>query len=407
MATIEPTIKQADLENLSDHSLQLNKWLLKPIGAWPRSSTSTNMETISSLIMISVCYFCIVITVVPSIMYMILDDDVIDRKLKVVGPLSHWFIGGLNYTTLLMRSKEIQFCMNQMKRDWRAVTKLKDLQMMIKDAQFGRYVVVFCAAFMQVGVLCFCVVKAFTEEIIHVGNETRISHMLPCPAYKKLILAYTSPVNEIFFVVQFFSGFVANSTAAGAFSFAAVFAVHAYGQLNLLMMWIQELVNRSEKYNKRVDLNEIGVIVENHLKILNFISHIENIMNMICFMELFKCTVCICMLEYHILMDWAVRDFQAVMSYIVILCSMSFNIFIVCYIGEKLSDQCNKVGEAVYMTNWYYLHNKDILNLIMIISRANVVTKITAGKILHMSFNTFAGMMKTAFAYLNVLRQTL
>ena len=43
----------------------------------------------------------------------------------------------------------------------------------------------------------------------------------------------------------------------------------------------------------------------------------------------------------------------------------------------------------VYETNWYYLPNKDMLNLILIISRSNSVIKITAGKMTHMSISTF------------------
>lgn len=46
----------------------------------------------------------------------------------------------------------------------------------------------------------------------------------------------------------------------------------------------------------------------------------------------------------------------------------------------------------VYMTNWYQLPDKDILNLIMIISRSSVEVKITAGKIITMSIYTFGNV---------------
>ena len=50
------------------------------------------------------------------------------------------------------------------------------------------------------------------------------------------------------------------------------------------------------------------------------------------------------------------------------------------------------IGEAVYMTNWYYLPGKDILNLIQIILRSSMVIKITAGKLVHMSIYTFGNV---------------
>ena len=44
------------------------------------------------------------------------------------------------------------------------------------------------------------------------------------------------------------------------------------------------------------------------------------------------------------------------------------------------------------MTNWYHLPDKDILSLIMIISRSNVEVRMTAGKIIDMSLFTFANV---------------
>ena len=45
-----------------------------------------------------------------------------------------------------------------------------------------------------------------------------------------------------------------------------------------------------------------------------------------------------------------------------------------------------------YLTNWYHLPDKEILNMIMIISRCNVEVKITAGKIITMSVYTFGSV---------------
>lgn len=53
------------------------------------------------------------------------------------------------------------------------------------------------------------------------------------------------------------------------------------------------------------------------------------------------------------------------------------------------SQQCKKVGDVVYMTNWYYLPDKAILDLRLIITRSSVVIKMTAGKLIHMSVYTF------------------
>ena len=54
-----------------------------------------------------------------------------------------------------------------------------------------------------------------------------------------------------------------------------------------------------------------------------------------------------------------------------------------------------KVGEIVYMTNWYYLPVKKILDLIVIIARSSMVVQLTAGKIIQMSIYTFTDVSRT------------
>ncbi|XP_043803265.1 odorant receptor 46a-like [Apis laboriosa] len=397
-------IKQ-DNHNLSNYSVQLNRWFLKSIGAWPSSSSTTKLEKIISFVLIIWCYCFICFTVIPCLLHVILEDDSFHEKLKVLGPLSHWLVGGINYTTLLLRNKEIRYCIEHMQRDWEIVRKMEDQQVMIKHAKIGRYITMFCTAFMQGGVLSYCAVTAFSTQTTEIGNETRIVHMIPCRVYKKLIAADTSPTNEIVIASQFVSGFIVNSSAVGAVSIAAVFTTHACGQVNLLMAWIRQFVDHSNVQDKNVVLNDIGEIIRHHLRILSFITGIENVMSGICFMELFKCTVNICMLGYYILTAWTGHDIQNLIVFSVILLSMIFNIFIICYIGDILTEQCKMIGEAVYMTNWYYLPGKDILNLIQIILRSSMVVKITAYKLVHMSIYTFSNVIKTAFAYLNLLRQ--
>ena len=91
---------------------------------------------------------------------------------------------------------------------------------------------------------------------------------------------------------------------------------------------------------------------------------------------------------------------------------MVFNIFIFCYIGEIVQEQVRnvaskeiplvelifnlsnrrqgaRIGEKVYMTEWYRLPHKISLGLVMIISRSNMVVKITAGKFIQISIATF------------------
>ncbi|CAK9826108.1 Odorant receptor 4 [Anthophora retusa] len=399
------TVIKTNLNSHSDYSLQLNRWFLKPIGAWPPLLTTSRLEKNVSIILNIVYYISIIFAMIPCLLHVLLKNENLYTKLKNFGPITHWLFSCANYTILLLRQKEIRYCVEHIETDWRIVTREKDQQVMLENARFGRYVATFCAAFMHSGVLCFYTVAALNTEMIQVGNETRIVHVLPVAVYKKLFNYDESPTNEIILFMQIWSSFIASSSTIGIFSLVAVLATHAYGQLSVLMVWITEFVNESMNQKKIFPFDQIGFIVEHHLRVLSFISCIEEVMNRICFLELFRCTMAMCMLGYYILMEWSEQDVQSLSSYFMIIVSLCFNIFIICYIGEILAEQCRKVGDVVYTTNWYYLPDKIILDLILLIARSSVVVQITAGKFFHLSIYTFGDVIKTSLAYLNILRQ--
>ncbi|CAD1470817.1 unnamed protein product, partial [Heterotrigona itama] len=247
------------------------------------------------------CYGLILFTVIPCIVHLILEDETIDIKLRTFGPLSHWFIGGINYTNLLLRSRDIQYCIRHMQTDWKAVRRPEDLSVMMKYAKIGRFVAVFCAAFMQSGVLMYCIATPFITQTIIVRNQTKIIRALPCTVYKNLIPVHTSPTYEIVLATQFLSGFIVNSSAVGAIGIGAVFAAHACGQLTILMTSINEFVNRPKDQKNNDGFNNMGEIIEGHLKVLSFMADIENVMTEFCFLELLKSKLDISMLGYYII----------------------------------------------------------------------------------------------------------
>ncbi|XP_078051606.1 uncharacterized protein LOC144477742 [Augochlora pura] len=340
-------ILEVILSNPSEYSLQLNRWYLKPIGAWPSSLSTSRLERFASAMLIAMCYGIILFTVIPCLLHVILEETDPYKKIRAFGPFLHWSMGGVNYTTLLIRGNAIRLCVEHLHADWQIVTRVQHRLVMLRYAKFGRYVSVFCAAFMQGGVLSYCFVTALSTRQVEIGNETRIVHILPCSFYQKLFNTDLSPANEIVLVLQFLSAFIVNSSAVGAFSLAAALAAHACGQLNILMNQITEMVNRSRDRDTKVLITETGAIVENHLRILSFISQIEAVMNEICFSEMFHSSVCTCLLGYYVLTEWDDHDYQNLTTYTMILLSMTFNVFLLCYIGQILTEQVTETTSTV------------------------------------------------------------
>ncbi|XP_072747254.1 uncharacterized protein [Anoplolepis gracilipes] len=320
----------------NDYSLQLNRWILKPIGVWPESPTSSIIEKILSKISRIICHSLIALTVIPSILYILFEEKDIRLKLKVVGPISHWLMGGINYCSLLYQKKQIRKSIVHMETDWRMAKRENDREVMLKNAKVGRVIAGVCALIMQGGVLLYNMARGTSKILMVIGNETVEIGRLPCPSFNKIVDTRFSPIYEVVFTVQCLSGIVVNSITVGACGLAAVFTMHACGQLTVVMSRLEKLVE--EEHDITVQ-KKLANLVERHLRALRFLSRMEIIMRQICLVELVGCTFNLCMLGYCTILEWHEETTNTLITYFIIFTSMMFNIFIFCYIGELVTEQ--------------------------------------------------------------------
>ena len=265
------TIEANSISNTySDYSIQLNRWLLKPIGAWPYFSTTTTYEKIVSVILIVFCYANLLFGIIPSVAHLMFVDDTLYRKIRALAPIGHWLVGGISYTNLLFQRKRIGDCVEHIEADWRIVTKYSEQQVMLKRAKFGRFVSSICAIFVHSGVIAYCIVGASRKRAVRFGNETRIIRSLPLAVYTNMIPVDTSPTNEIVLVMQFFSALISDSGGIGFYTLATVLAAHTCGQLNVLAIWINDYVNESGNKQEGGPFRKIEKIVQHHLRILEY-----------------------------------------------------------------------------------------------------------------------------------------
>ncbi|XP_076642231.1 uncharacterized protein LOC143353021 [Halictus rubicundus] len=102
--------------------------------------------------------------------------------------------------------------------------------------------------------------------------------------------------------------------------------------------------------------------------------------------------------------DWEVNNTLGLITNTVLLLSLMFNIFILCYIGDLLVEKTGDVGSLCFMIDWYKFPAETMRSLILIIAISINPAKITAGNIADLNLSTFGGILKTSLAYLSFLR---
>ncbi|XP_067213969.1 odorant receptor Or2-like isoform X2 [Linepithema humile] len=378
--------KSADSKNISDNEIKYQyKWLLLSIGAWPQT---TIVKKILVSIQIVISASSVAVVMIPCLLYVLFDDDSIQIRLGALVSLLFRIMSTATYWVIITRQKDIYDCILHMSADWKRIQRTTDRKLMIKYDKIGNFLVKLSTSFVFFGSHVFIIARAAKTITFTIGNETFKTHPMACPIYKKIIDVRFSPANEIFLFLQFLSSLVSNCIIVAFFSIAAVCAMHACGQLQVLYTWLNEVVQNHEENNLAQE--KIGDIVEHHLRIFSFTTNLESIMSRTCLITIMACTLQLCFLGYYAIMNWAAFDAAKMASYICVYTSISYCIFVYCYIGEVVTEQCKQVAEVAYMTEWYKLPYTIARNYVLIILRSNQAVKMTAGKMLQLSIATFA-----------------
>ncbi|XP_068971245.1 odorant receptor 13a-like [Bombus flavifrons] len=324
-------------------------------------------------------------------------------QMKLGSALSFFLMAVMKYCVFIIREDDIRRCVKLIEDDWRNVKHNEDRKIMLDNASFSQRLIIICSAFMYGGVVFYYIALPLTRAKIveEGGNLTYMRLVYPFP--RVIADARRSPINEIFYTIQLLSGFVAHDITVAACGLAALLAMHACGQLQVLMSWLEKLVDGRENDDESLD-QRLANIVEQHVRIINFIALTEDLLREISLVEVVGCTINICFLGYYSMTEWDSNHPVRGFTYVILLTSVTFNIFIFCYIGEVLAEQTVKVGQKSYMIDWHRMPWKKSLVVPLMISMSRSTTKITAGNIIELSISSFGNVIKTSFAYLNMLR---
>ncbi|EZA57535.1 hypothetical protein X777_02070 [Ooceraea biroi] len=178
--------------------------------------------------------------------------------------------------------------------------------------------------------------------------------------------------------------------------------LHAGGQINILHSWLIELVPRKEKERDDSIVVMTNKIIQKHQKIISFLEYIEDLYTYIALVQFISNTMLMCSLGFLIAIGNPDATEQIVRS-LLFYAVTNLEVFIFCYAGEYLKNKTTAIGMAAYNSAWYELKPKHSRPLIFIILRAQKQLTITVGKIMDLSLECFASIMKASGSYLSIL----
>ncbi|KAL2716818.1 odorant receptor 13a-like [Vespula squamosa] len=197
--------------------------------------------------------------------------------------------------------------------------------------------------------------------------------------------------------------YAANSYTA-VDTFMTMLMLHVCGQYSSLRKKLSKLCCE----NKNNFRNDLARIVRKYGTLNRYAETIEDRFNGMLLIQMLGCTIQLCVQSYQAI-SALVDDDQGgllvvrLFFFAVYTTYVMLHIYLYCYVGQKLFSEGTKMADAAYDCNWYNLSPKEARCLTIIMCRAQISSRITAGKFCSFNHQLFGNILKTSMGYLSVL----
>lgn len=241
----------------------LTRNILSLLGIWPTFDSSTD-KRVRKYFFISISYILLYSVLIPGFLFWLIEKRVRVRVMTI--PLLIFVIMATSkYSNMIFHEKSIRNCLEHIEEDYKIATSAKARDTMIDSAKIGRRLVTLCAIFMYGSGLSFRLILPFAKGKIITPQNVTI-RPLPCPAYFVVFNVQVSPIYELIFVIQLLSGIITFSITTGLCGLAAVFVMHACGQLKILVDLMRNLVE--QQWHESYEVNrKLAKMVEHQIRI--------------------------------------------------------------------------------------------------------------------------------------------
>ncbi|XP_076237967.1 odorant receptor 115 [Calliopsis andreniformis] len=214
----------------------------------------------------------------------------------------------------------------------------------------------------------------------------------------------SSPEYELTIFAQFAAATYAAASYTAVDTFVAMLILHVCGQLSIVKSNIRNLRYYGEDFRKQLER-----IVRKHEYLNMFAETIEKCFNMMLLLQMLGCTMQLCFQCFQVIMSIGEANEFLIFQIFFLLLYVVYvmvQLYLYCYVGEKLLIESTEIAEAVYDCEWYNLSPRDAKLLIIIIQRARLPLQVTAGKFCSFTLVLYSQILKTSMGYISVLYAT-
>ncbi|KAL0851338.1 hypothetical protein ABMA28_007158 [Loxostege sticticalis] len=160
-------------------------------------------------------------------------------------------------------------------------------------------------------------------------------------------------------------------------------------------------VPKNMEAKERIYLNKLFKCLRHYEIILEYCQSIQNITSLMIFAQfgLAALTLCLCM--YMFLMPLSEKDLVLMGCYTTV---MVLDSFVPSLLGSQLTFESNNLRFSAFSSDWYSRSKPFKASLMLLLERARRPVVITGLKMVPLSLETFASIIRTAYSFFTLLR---
>ncbi|KAL6441765.1 hypothetical protein ACFW04_003690 [Cataglyphis niger] len=346
---------------------------------------------------------------VPQLLYLLMTARNLDDVFACTPSIWITIIFSFKLGSLMINNKKLKTCLKTIEDDWSRLNVDTERDILQRHSAHGQYITLTYGVFMQfVGILL--IFKSLVAILIEDTDATITSlaaeSKLPFRVeYGKRFDRYLYPMA----IHCYLAVFAHISITIAVDTFYIVLILHACGMFAIVGNTLEHIGKDSDgnfdlKPNKIIDGNYSKALdcLRKHLHVIQFAELIEST-----FSNIFLVSICLnmiggSMIGIQVILN--LNDAKDIVGPLAIYIAQLIHLFLQFWPAQFLLDYSIVPYQSICRSNWYYTSRRCQKLLFLIMNRSLLPCKITAGKIVALSIESFGTVLKTSMSYLTMLR---
>ncbi|XP_078052111.1 uncharacterized protein LOC144478235 isoform X2 [Augochlora pura] len=261
---------------------------------------------------------------------------------------------------------------------------------------FGKYVSMF-AFFISYMLYATPLIDLLTRSRPDQDNNTR-PYVLPFRSHMFFDYHYNTKVYTLIYLYQLPVAFLGVYHAAEA-SLIVTSTLHICAKMSMLACRIRKSLTKSPAHFQQ----RMKTMVIEHLELTKMTDILNNCFRQILLVEYLNCSFRLGVTMYVVLITLQ-KDTVVAFNFILYTIIVAAWLYLYSYIGEQLLQESHEVGEAFYNTDWTDITSNDRRSLVICLMNGQKPLYLMAGKFYRFTLFGYSDIVKTAMAFLSVLR---